>query len=188
MHTDPDDENGQPLAQLANDFELPPGCFSLSTAKLPAEALAALYNLADCTINIADAEGFGLSTLESLYCGTPIIATVTGGLQEQITDGETNFGFPLHPASSVLIGSQAVPYIYEDRVSAQDFLDAVYKMYKMSPEERQELGHKGRQHVLKNYAFDDYQKKWVLLLEDVHETFGSYETRKNYKSWDLQTL
>ena len=54
----------------------------------PQILLSLMYNMADCTINIADAEGFGLATLESLSCETPIIATMTGGLQEQVTDGE----------------------------------------------------------------------------------------------------
>ena len=46
-----------------------------------------MYNMADCTINISDAEGFGLATLESLACETPIIVNMTGGLQEQVTNG-----------------------------------------------------------------------------------------------------
>ena len=35
--------------------------------------------IADFTINIAHSEGFGLSTLESMMTGTPIIAPMTGG-------------------------------------------------------------------------------------------------------------
>ena len=37
--------------------------------------------------------------LESLSCGTPIIATMTGGMQEQVTDGKNWFGFGIEPAS-----------------------------------------------------------------------------------------
>ena len=43
--------------------------------------------MVDCTISISEAEGFGIPTLESLSCGTPIIVTMTGGLQEQVTNG-----------------------------------------------------------------------------------------------------
>ena len=32
-----------------------------------------IYNIVDCTINIANNEGFGLTTAESLMSGTPII-------------------------------------------------------------------------------------------------------------------
>ena len=34
--------------------------------KLSIQQLSVLYNGVDCTINISDAEGFGLATLESL--------------------------------------------------------------------------------------------------------------------------
>ena len=86
------------------------------------------YNIVDCTINISDAEGFGLATLESLSCGTPIIANMTGGLQEQIRLGSDLFGIPLIPESKAVIGSQAVPYIYEDRLSESQVVSALEKM------------------------------------------------------------
>ena len=89
---------------------------------------------------VSDAEGFGLATLESLSCGTPIIATMTGGLQEQVTDGENWFGMGIEPCSKAVIGSQDVPYIYEDRIDKQQFMSALTKMYYMSPEARREMG------------------------------------------------
>jgi glycosyltransferase involved in cell wall biosynthesis len=50
------------------------GKYFLSKDKIDQQdELAVMYNMADCTINISDAEGFGLATLESLSCGTPII-------------------------------------------------------------------------------------------------------------------
>lgn len=101
-----------------------------------------LYNMADCTINISDAEGFGLATLESLSCETPIIVNMTGGLQEQVTDGEEWFGIGIEPASKAIIGSQDVPYIYEDRVCKDDFVNALMEFYNLSKEQREELGKK----------------------------------------------
>ena len=88
MHTDPNDPHGQPLTYLSEMLGYKEGELVLSTQKLPPQQLSLLYNVADCTINISDAEGFGLATLESLSCETPIIVNMTGGLQEQVTDGE----------------------------------------------------------------------------------------------------
>ena len=87
MHTDVRDEHGQPLDYLLEHLGLTNGEVVFSVKKMPSEELANFYKLADCTVNIADAEGFGLATLESLSCGTPIVVTMTGGLQEQVTDG-----------------------------------------------------------------------------------------------------
>jgi len=188
MHTDPSDQHGQPLEYLAESLGMVNSEIIFSKQKMPPEELSKLYNVADCTINIADAEGFGLATLESLSCETPIIVSMTGGLQEQVTDGEQWFGIGIEPASKAIIGSQQVPYIFEDRISKQDFLDAMNKMYSMSKTERQNLGRKGREHVMKNYNFKDYGDRWVALMQEIHEKYGSWENRKEYKPWRMIEL
>lgn len=179
MHTEPKDPHGQDLEHIINHLGLHQRQVLLSTQKLPPEQLAALYNMVDCTINISDAEGFGLATLESLSCGTPIIANMTGGLQEQVTNGSEWFGVGLQPASKSIIGSQQVPYIYEDRVDKAQFHSALTKMYSISREDRRDIGMKGRQHVLDNYNFVNFQKAWVNLIDNVTES-GSWNTRQTY--------
>ena len=174
MHTEPKDPHGQDLEHIINHLGLNNRQVMLSTKKLPAEHLANLYNMADCTINISDAEGFGLATLESLSCGTPIIATMTGGLQEQVTDGETEFGVGLYPRSKSVIGSQQVPYIYEDRLDKAQFHSALSKIYKIGKKERRQLGTLGREHVEENYNFHELQQKWVEVIDKV------VEERENY--------
>jgi len=147
--------------------------------------MAALYNSADVTVNISDAEGFGLSTLESLSCGTPIVVNMTGGLQEQVTDGEEWFGAGIEPNSKAIIGSQDIPYIYEDRVGMDDFLNGLMKIYELSKEQRAEIGLQGHNHVNKNYNFEKYVEEWDNILSETHENFGSWETRKGYEKWKL---
>jgi glycosyltransferase involved in cell wall biosynthesis len=188
MHTDPRDPQGQDLQKLVEDNGIDDGRIVFSTQKIPQDILSLLYNASDCTVNISDAEGFGLATLESLACGTPIIVNMTGGLQEQATDGEEWFGIGIEPASKAIIGSQEVPYIYEDRINKEDFKVALHKVYNMSKEEREELGRKGAEHVRKNYNFEDFNKRWVELMDDIHERYGSWDTRKGYKSWEMKEI
>ena len=156
MHTDPHDPHGPDLNAVIQNLGLTSGQVMFSTSKLEFPQMAALYNIADVTVNISDAEGFGLSTLESLSSGTPIIVNMTGGLQEQVTDGKEWFGVGIEPCSKAVIGSQDIPYIYEDRINKQEFLAALEKIYNMSAEERKELGQKGINHVEKNYNFENY--------------------------------
>lgn len=188
MHTDPKDQHGQDLVTIISNLGLGNGQVMLSSKKVPPEGLAMMYNMADCTINISDAEGFGLATLESLSCETPIIVNMTGGLQEQVTDGEEWFGIGIEPCSKAVIGSQAIPYIYEDRLNKEQFLEALETFYNMTPEERAELGRKGREHVMKNYNFENFAKQWDELMTKVHETHGSWDSRKNYNTWEAETL
>ena len=182
MHTDPKDRHGQDLAHIVERLELNTQRQVLfSTQKVGQGELAALYNMADCTINISDAEGFGLATLESMSCGTPIIANMTGGLQEQVVLGSDATGIALIPESKAVIGSQDVPYIYEDRLSEAQVVNALKKMLALGKDGRKEMGLKGREHVMKNYNFETFNKQWVDIMTEVHEENGSWDTRTNYQ-------
>ena len=188
MHTDVKDGHGQDLEKIINYLGINEGQVKFSTKKVSSLELSCFYNASDCTVNISDAEGFGLATLESLSCETPIIVNMTGGLQEQVTDGKEWFGIGIKPASKAIIGSQDIPYIYEDRMSKEDFLEALEKFYNLTKEEREELGRKGREHTIKNYSFENFTKTWIETMEKIGEKHGSWEDRKNYKSWRLEEL
>ena len=207
MHTEPHDPNGQDLYAIINNLGLGDGRVLISTEKVDLDKLAMIYNAADTTIGISDAEGFGLATFESMACETPIVVTMTGGLQEQVTPlGDVNeemmlkrnakaksiteyeHGIGLEPSSKAIIGSQEVPFIYEDRVSGTQVSDALLKMYEYGAEKRAQLGKSGREHVEKNYNFENFAKQWEKILVETHERHSSWENRKNYKSWELRTV
>jgi N-acetyl-alpha-D-glucosaminyl L-malate synthase BshA len=54
-----------------------------------------LYACADLFLLPSEQESFGLSALEAMSCGVPVIATRVGGLPELIEDGKTGFLFPV---------------------------------------------------------------------------------------------
>ena len=113
---------------------------------------------------------------------------MTGGLQEQVTDGENWFGIGIEPASKAIIGSQDVPYIYEDRINKDDFIDALTKMLEMPEDERQKLGELGRNHVQKNYNFETFCNDWVKTIDETIEKHGSWETRKGYTPYTFMEI
>ena len=188
MHTEPTDPNGPNLMQIVEDLELDSGEVLFSRDKISEQQIATLYNVADVTVNISDAEGFGLSCLESLACETPVVAVRTGGLQDQLTDGLNQFGVMIEPSSQQVVGSQLVPYVMEDRINKEDFVNALYTMYFKSAEQRKEIGKLAREHVEKNFNFTDFNNRWVELLTSVYENKGSWSERKNYKTWRHQKI
>ena len=185
MHTDAEDPHGQPLPHLIEHLGMHRGQVMLSRNKVTSEELGTFYNTADFTINIADAEGFGLGTLESLSCGTPIIVNMTGGLQEQVTNGADWFGWGIQPSSKSIIGSLQVPYIYEDRISQEDFEKCLTKALKLSKPKYKAMSEAGMKHVKENYSFENYEKGWVDLMDGFVEKHGSWETRKGYQRYHL---
>ena len=188
MHTDTKDPHGQDLDAIVKHLGIDKGQVLFSTKKIQNDILASYYNLADCSLMVSDAEGFGLSALESLSCGTPIIATMTGGLQEQVHDGENYFGIGLEPASKAIIGSQNIPWIYEDRLNGRDVVDAMLKMYNMSKEERKKLSELGKKHAEENYSFELFKNRWVELIKNTIDKHGSWSERKKYQNWTLREI
>lgn len=168
MHTDPLDQEGPNLlvnVEAANVVD----SVVFSNARVEFERMNVLHNISDACINIAYAEGFGLATLEAMKVGNPIIALKTGGLTRQVVDhrdgSENGIALPVEMQS--LVGSQMVPYIYEDYVSTDTIADAIYRMYKMTPEERKSLGEKARSYVQSEFALQTTIDLWHDSLLDL---------------------
>jgi N-acetyl-alpha-D-glucosaminyl L-malate synthase BshA len=57
--------------------------------------LEPLFFCADLFLLPSEQESFGLTALEAMNCGVPVIASETGGLPEVITHGETGYLYPV---------------------------------------------------------------------------------------------
>jgi glycosyltransferase involved in cell wall biosynthesis len=166
MHTDPSDIEGPNLIAVAERFGVLDNVL-FSKEKLGFEQMNALYNIVDVGINISKNEGFGLLVLNLLQAGKPVIALKTGGMTEQIQDAETGyeFGVAIEPAKRALVGSQLVPYIYEDYCTQEQIASAFMKLYEMSPEERETIGKNAIAHVEKNFNYENMINMWDVTLE-----------------------
>lgn len=186
MHTDPLDQEGPNLYKQVELFDLIDHVY-LSREKLDFDQMNVLYNISDFCINLSNAEGFGLSTLEAMYAGKPIIVTNTGGLKWQVKDHETGkeYGVGLDPDVRTLVGSQLVPFIYEDHVNNLKAAKAIFKLFEMDKEERCILGLEARAHALKNFSLDKLIKTWDEVLE---KTIVSYKENKNNKRFNCITI
>lgn len=89
-----DDEIAQ-LRQLAADLRIAKRVHFLGAR--PQQELPLLYSAADVTVIPSYHESFGLAAVESLACGTPVVATRAGGLTSIIRNGETGYLVPRSP-------------------------------------------------------------------------------------------
>ena len=202
MHTAAVDENGTDLPAVIND--LCPYDVRFTGVKLEQDKLNEIYNIVDCTINIANNEGFGLTTAESLMAGTPIIANVTGGLQDQMgfdftADDYIKIGtlhskeersqtphgewvIPVWPSAINLNGSVPTPYIFDDRVNNNEVADAIMKMYKFSKKKRKEKGLKGREFMINNLSNKIMCDK---LIDGIDTTMEKFTPRKRFDTYKV---
>jgi len=184
MHTDPLDQEGPNLHEVSKLFGVQDNVV-FSTERIDFEKMNILHNISDACINISYAEGFGLATLEAMQCGRPIIAIKTGGLSRQVIDHRdgTENGVALPVEFRTCVGSQIVPYIYEDYVSNQTVADAIERMYRMSPQERSALGEKARSYVQSEFSYQATIDAWH---ETLNHTIDNWKS--NYKTWKKVTL
>jgi glycosyltransferase involved in cell wall biosynthesis len=202
MHTAAVDENGTDLPAVID--ALCPYDVKFTGLKLEQDKLNEIYNLVDCTINIANNEGFGLTTAESLMAGTPIIVNVTGGLQDQCgfnysaddyitfgtlhdkkTHGSTLHGewvLPIWPAAINLNGSVPTPYIFDDRVNDDEVANKIATVYSWGKEERKRRGLLGREFMIENLSSDIMNNS---LIEGIERVFENYKPRKRFDLYKI---
>ncbi|MAH42751.1 hypothetical protein CL614_03435 [archaeon] len=184
MHTDPVDDEG-PNLYVATDYLGIKDNVIFSSDRIAFEQMNIIHNAVDCCINIAYAEGFGLPTLEAMQTGTPIIALQTGGLTRQVVDHRdgTENGVALPVELQSLVGSQLVPYIYEDYVTNQTVADAMLKMFELGESGRKEMGKKARDYALSEFSYQNTIDMWHNTLKDTVENW-----RSRCQPWEKITL
>jgi glycosyltransferase involved in cell wall biosynthesis len=204
-HTQPVDENGTDIPAVIEMIwgYNPPNVMITGLNRFVPEQMNLLYNLSDAGILISSNEGWGLSLTEAMMTGRPIIANVTGGMQDQMrfedengewikfTEefGSNHFGkykkcgewaFPVFPNNMSLIGSVPTPYIFDDRVDFREAADQIFALYSMGPTERKRRGNAARTWVTSDEAMmtsDNMAKNVVKYLD---ETFEKWEPRAPY--------
>jgi len=204
LHTEIVSDHGTNLEivrkMLFSDY---PNAILFSTNKLDNKQLNQLYNIADVQILLTSNEGWGLSLTEAMLAGTPIIANVTGGMQDQMRF-EDNYGewftptpelpsnhtgafknhgvwaFPVFPSNRSLQGSPKTPYIWDDRCNAEDAALRISEVYDLDKETRDFLGKQGRYWALNEAGFTSaIMGERVILAID--QLFNTWIPREKYE-------
>lgn len=107
-------------------------------------------------------EPFGLTIVEAMASGTPVIAYARGAVPEIIRDGET--GFIVNSSESDQRGNWTIK-----RTGEEGMFEAIEKIYSLPPERYQAMRHTCREYVKKNFSVekmvDGYEKAYVTILK-----------------------
>jgi len=165
--------------------------------------MSLLYNITDAQILLTSNEGWGLSLTEAILTGNPIIANVTGGMQDQMRFEDENgewftpsleipsnhngtykkhgeWAYPVFPSNRSIQGSPLTPYIWDDRCRPEDAAEQIMAVYSLSKEERKAKGLKGREWALGEAGFTgEIQGK--RIIEAFKELFKTWKPREKYE-------
>jgi len=211
MHTQVKDEHGTDLVAVQDMiFGKEGGNIIFSQHKHPAQVMNLLYNITDATALISSNEGWGLSLTEAMMAGKPIIATVTGGMQDQMRFEDENhnwvkftpeFGsnhrgkyqkhgnwaFPVFPNNLSLVGSVPTPYIYDDRASAEDVAKQIAAVYNSGKEYRKFVGMEAHEWVKSDESM--MSARWMSknIIDGIEETLEKWTPRYSYELIPAET-
>jgi glycosyltransferase involved in cell wall biosynthesis len=179
-------------------------CIIFSHNKLDRKGLNFLYNLADVQVLCTSNEGWGLTLTEAMLTGTPIIANVTGGMQDQMRFVDENgkwfipsadvpsnhrgtykehgeWAFPVYPSNISIQGSPMTPYIFDDRASFDDISARITEVYNTDKLELKAKGLKGREWALSDEAGFTAEHQAQRVMESFDELFSVWEPREDYE-------
>tara|TARA_R110000796_G_scaffold96303_1_gene201954 strand:+ start:152 stop:1597 length:1446 start_codon:yes stop_codon:yes gene_type:complete len=184
-----------------------PNSIVFDTKKWTTDQLNILYNISDCQILLTSNEGWGLTLTEAMLSGNPIIANVTGGMQDQMRFEDENgkwftpspevpsnnsgkykkhgeWAFPCYPTSRSIQGSPVTPYIWDDRCKPEDAADRIKEVYDLGKEKRKELGAKAREWCLSEEAGFTAEHQGKRFIEAADELFNTWKPREAFEVID----
>lgn len=206
LHTAPVDQNGTDLPELVKAI-CPTYNVIFSDKKVTTQYLNYMYNIADVTINISSAEGFGLCVAESIMSGTPVICNSHGGLQDQVgfkkENGEyltvDDFDYDwgtnsdgrytehgewakvVFPKTISLVGSPPTPYIFDSRCAVQDVTNVINEWYNTPRKERKNSAIKGREFLLQKNVGMSKSNMCERFMSDMNYVLDNWKPIERFK-------
>jgi glycosyltransferase involved in cell wall biosynthesis len=112
------------------------------------EQMARVYSAADLYVMPSLGENMPQTVIESMACGTPVVAFRVGGIPEVVIPGQTGLLAELSDCADLA-------------AQVQWMIDR--------PHERQEMGARGRQRIEADFDLEQQTGKYIRLYESLHK-------------------
>lgn len=127
-------------------------CIPMHDPDENATIVNALQRHASVVVQKSIAEGFGLTVVEAMWKGRPIVASAVGGISDQIVDGE--HGLLLDDPTDLAAFGRAVRRLLDD------------------PELAARLGANARRRATEEFLGDRHLEQWAALFARLDEVAG----------------
>jgi phosphatidylinositol alpha-1,6-mannosyltransferase len=127
-----------------------PGRDVVFTGAVPEEELAAHYALADVYVHTGREESFGLSVIEALSLGLPVVAVAEGGPCDTVQEGVSGY---LVNADERALGDATARLLADQ-------------------EHARRMGKAGAEFVASHYSWEQGARTLLRIFEEVRERLG----------------
>ena len=155
---------------------------------IPKVSVPLYYSAADIFISLSDTlqENFGLTPLEAMSSGLPVIVSDWAGYQELVVHGETGFKVPTVWGESDKTLCDLAPFydwssdhFYIGQTVVADLEEVVHFLDLLVGNEhlRREMGERARQHVLSRYHWREIVRQFSELWSELKVIAASVKQR-----------
>jgi glycosyltransferase involved in cell wall biosynthesis len=209
LHTQPIDEHGTDLYAVRDMLFTEEQCSQIyfSSERIPSHDMNLIYNVTDASILLSSNEGWGLSLTEAMMCGKPIIANVTGGMQDQMRFQDENgkwidfdsefcsnhygtykltgkWAYPVFPSNRSIQGSVQTPYIFDDRADFEDAARMIMNVYETkmnAPEYYKEVCKAAREWVTSEESGMSASNMCNNVIKHVGEVLATWKPKRKFE-------
>lgn len=126
------------------------------TGQRARDRLRYYYSAADVFVTTPWYEPFGITPLEAMACGTPVVGTAVGGIKSTVVDGETGFLVPPNDADTL---AERLAWLHRH------------------PHIAQRMGWAGMRRAYQHYTWRNVASSIAGVYESVLETLPHYAAR-----------
>jgi glycosyltransferase involved in cell wall biosynthesis len=120
------------------------------TGRIRNNELAERYHAADILINPSLSESFGMTVVEAMACGKPVIATRVGGMQETVQHGKN--GLLVRPGDATDLAEAILYLLHNDELRAA-------------------MGCEGCKRVAELYSWETVAASWLEIVGKLPAAF-----------------
>jgi D-inositol-3-phosphate glycosyltransferase len=126
------------------------------TGQRPRDQLRYYYSAANVFVTTPWYEPFGITPVEAMACGTPVVGTAVGGIKTTVVDGETGY---LVPPSDPETLAERLAWLHRH------------------PQAAQRMGWAGMRRAYQNFTWRNVATQVANIYENAIESAASYVTQ-----------
>lgn len=132
----------------------------LITEMLPRHELTQLLSHATTFVCPSIYEPLGIVNLEAMACGTPVVASATGGIPEVVADGETGYLVPIDQVQDGT-GTPTDPEAF-----VADLADTLTRMVS-DPQRARQMGEASRRRAAEHFSWESIAQRTLAVYRTV---------------------